>query len=349
MNDRAHGARALLVALIVVLLIGAGAVLLANTTDLDIGLTRRGGSPAATTTPPGPSTTADPVPAPPEPATIVAVTARRSIVVLAPSDGHLLATVDDRFANDRDVADGGIHVHRAPDGTAWYSVQRAGCAGEIWRAAEGGSPVHEGAGTHPAVSPDGSTLAYVDACNGHTLVLRTLASGAERRLGADGAWRQVTAVTAVTWSRDGRALALAARDAEGTSAVHVVNAKASSIGDRTRLGPPAKKAKAGTAWSHPAFRAIDRTVIVVASCCDQGDESVGSVGGNPATSSLIAVDQASGAERGDATFGFEVSRLAADATGAHLLLSDAEGRLHRRLAGDPALLAAAPRVVAFDW
>lgn len=277
----------------------------------------------------------EPVDAPPLPPEIVAVTKAGAVVTLDPSDGRIVATIDDRFAGDA------IEVHRAGDGAAWYSVSsNARCEGEIWRRAEGAPPQREATGTHPAVSPDGATLAYVDACADHALVLRDRTTGATRTLAADDSWKDVDLVTGVAWSADNRLVAVSARSGEGLpSVLYVLDAKkAKTMADRTRLGPP-KRAMPGTSWSNPAFRAIDGSVLVTSTCCAGA--------GRAGASSVIAVDQVTGVERG--AFAFAAATLAADVSGAHLLLSDADGRLHRRLAGPPVPLPEAPAVVAFDW
>ena len=121
---------------------------------------------------------------------IVAVTAAGALVKLDPGNGSIIAT----------LVSGGVvgdEVSVSPDGSTVYFGQRSGCKSEIESVSSGGgSPTAIAPGELPAVSPDGSKLAYADEpllkpgcvpdqsnlAADFKLVIRTIGTGAERVL-----------------------------------------------------------------------------------------------------------------------------------------------------------------------
>jgi Tol biopolymer transport system component len=142
--------------------------------------------------------------APPE---LVATTTWGALVIVSTRDGRVLRTLTPDAVVD-DVPS------RSPDGQWVYFGGRPddrNCRQRLYRArASGESPPEEvGVGTAPAVSPDGTRLAYAGpgtVCH-NALVVRTLATGEERswsvperpfnRLSA-------TSISVLRWSPDGR-------------------------------------------------------------------------------------------------------------------------------------------------
>lgn len=115
-----------------------------------------GAQPTVTVTKPG-SSSGSPAgsqaasPRPP----IVAVTTAGALVRLDPNSGNVAATL---VANG--VAGGELAV--TPDGSAVYFASGTGCSPEIEKIpVAGGTPVPVTAGSLPAISPDGSKLAFV--------------------------------------------------------------------------------------------------------------------------------------------------------------------------------------------
>jgi hypothetical protein len=117
---------------------------------------------------------------------IVGVTAGGALVVLNPADGAVTSTL---------VPSGvlGDEVAVAAGGMVYFAVQH-GCTDQIESVADsGGSPVAITDGSLPAVSPDGSKLAYAsqptlstgcmpsssDLTSQYKLVVRTLSTGAQ--------------------------------------------------------------------------------------------------------------------------------------------------------------------------
>jgi hypothetical protein len=164
------------------------------------------GGPGTTTTtfsvPESPATTLPGTPS--RPAPLVAADEDGSVVVLS-ADGAVVRTLVPAQAGATTT---GVTV--SPDGaTAW--VARSVPAPGIWRVPTDGSAAatQVATGTSPEAGPDGASLAYAD---GHEVVIRTLAGGAERRWAAGGP------VTGLSWAGDGRQV-LAVRG--GTQLVRV--------------------------------------------------------------------------------------------------------------------------------
>lgn len=176
--------------------------------------------------PPSSATTS--VSATPRPDVLVAVTSQGAVVVLDPATGAVLHTLAQAGTGDE--------ISLTPSGADAYFEVANGCQHQIEEVpVAGGTPVVVATGSVPAVSPDGSQLAYVrqpfvasSACQGQslapsafTLVLRTLATGAETtyplspQVAADGL---PYPVDHLSWSSDSRQLAVsvsAPEDNEG--------------------------------------------------------------------------------------------------------------------------------------
>ncbi|HUS61791.1 MAG TPA: hypothetical protein VMY34_06310 [Acidimicrobiales bacterium] len=339
---------------VAVVLVGLGLIVLAATTADDRVDARRSpvqdGSAIATLPPTSTAGTVAVVPA--APGSILAVTATGLLVTLDPASGAVASTLDDRFpdgANPRGrTAPQIASIDRATDGSAWYSVDHFGdggrCTGVMWHVpASGGAPQEVGDGDLPALSPRGDTLAYIDSCHDHALVVRDLDTGKERAIAAGGGWRAYEDIYRVSWSEDGGEVILSAAKADAPSEVFVVDIAATTLARRRRLGPLAATPE-GTGWRDATPRSIDDTVLVIEACCIGARDAIDNGG------RLIAVDLATGGQRGSADFGFEIGRVAADASGAHLLIGDGSGNLYRRSDGAPRRLERAPRGLrAFDW
>lgn len=192
------------------------------------GSTQGSGSPSpASSSGSGPAT-----PAPkkaPKPPGLVAVTKAGALVVLGSRHGQVIRTL---------VAGGvrGDEISVSPDhGTVYFSV-RHGCLGQIESVpVAGGPPTVIADGTVPAISPDGTRLAYATAplqtmaCAGnasdltkaYTLVIRTLSTGTQAvypQLPAGQDTGLPAPISHLSWSPDGSTLAvsiLSIQDNEG--------------------------------------------------------------------------------------------------------------------------------------
>lgn len=179
-----------------------------------------------------PSGSTSSVPAQPRPDVLVAVTTAGDLDVLDPGSGQVVRTLATGAVGDE--------VSVTPDGGTVYFEKESGCDDEIDSVpVSGGVPTAVVTGTHPAVSPDGSQLAYMrepvlgrtpDPCAGNSqetdpaafaLVVRRLPGGQEHTLPASP---QVVAdglprfVSHLSWASDSRHLALsfpAVEDNEG--------------------------------------------------------------------------------------------------------------------------------------
>jgi hypothetical protein len=182
------------------------------------GSTPGSGSPSpASSSGSGPAT-----PAPrkaPRPPGLVAVTKAGALVLLGSRHGQVIRTL---------VAGGvrGDEISVSPDhGTVYFSV-RHGCLGQIESiSVAGGSPTVIAAGTVPAISPDGTRLAYATAplqtgaclpdaselTKQYTLVIRTLSTGTQAvypQLPAGQDTGLPAPISHLSWSPDGGNLAV---------------------------------------------------------------------------------------------------------------------------------------------
>jgi hypothetical protein len=156
------------------------------------------------------------------PSVLVAVTSGKdtlrdsgAVVVLDPVTGMQRRTLVPTLA----VGDA---VQVSPDGATVYYEKVAGCYDEIWSVpVAGGTPRFITAGSKPALSPDGSKLAYStnitgDSCAGNgsdatnlAVIVRNLRSGTEQRFPlAKDQLQLPSPVGHLSWNGDGTLLAV---------------------------------------------------------------------------------------------------------------------------------------------
>jgi hypothetical protein len=210
-NRRMRATTALAVAASVVVALGAFAVLRDDPTSqvrtvppVDVPSTdvpRTTLAPTTTTTPPPAA----------RPATAVAVTPKGALVVVDTTTGRTVRTLA-REPQARSPHKPAL----SPDGsTAYFTRQGVDCGySTLYRVPVDGSapPTRLGNGSVPAVSHDGTKLAFAtpsNGCVGAILVVRDLGTGREQRWPApenDGYYSN-GAITAIAWAPDGRRLA----------------------------------------------------------------------------------------------------------------------------------------------
>ena len=212
---------------------------------------------------------------------------------------------------------GGLSVS-ADGATVWFHRSGHGCAnaGTIYRVPVGGGEAEAVAeGEVPAISADGSQLAYADRrgadeCAG-TLVVRDVETGGvtEWRQGGDDAnpW----AISAIAWAPDGRSLAIEmGSDASGIGILDLTVDE--SLDDLSGL--PVGGPNGAPAWSPDG-----QDLYATTWCC--GDFSF-----DPASAQIVRVHLADGAVEEVARPGAYVEALDVDASGRWLLYV-ADGQL----------------------
>jgi Tol biopolymer transport system component len=198
-------------------------------------------------------------------------------MVVVTSKGAVLV-VDATTGEPRDTlappgsADGTHKPSRAPGGTIYFSKQGVDCGyPTLFEVPLDGSrePRRLGNGGAPAVSPDGTRLAYFtpsNGCIGATLVVRNLATGKEQRWEApesDGYFSN-GAITAIAWAPDGRRLAFQF-DWEG-SGVYLLDTGVPGRLDTARPVEP-KRQPDNTSLALRGWHPIDGRLAVAALCC----------------------------------------------------------------------------------
>lgn len=179
---------------------------------------------------------------------------------------------------------------------------------------DGGEPDEIAQGTVPAVSPDASTLAYVDietspepARAEPVLVLRDLDSGEETRLTRE---EPFFFIPDVEWTTDGTQVVFTAGEIH--TGLYAIDRDAETLDDARRLGPDLEQEPDGTSWGPVAAFGEDQ-LAVVAVCCDLPREERWHV---------IGVDPADGSTQGALLPGERVegTHLDSDADAQNLLL-----------------------------
>ena len=182
------------------------------------GSTQGSGSPSPASSSGSAPATPAPKKAPKSPG-LVAVTKAGALVLLGSRHGQVIRTL---------VAGGvrGDEVSVSPDHSTVYFSVRHGCLGQIESVpVTGGSPTVIADGTVPAISPDGTRLAYATAplqtgacvpdaselTKQYTLVIRTLSTGTQAvypQLPADQDTGLPAPISHLSWSPDGGTLAV---------------------------------------------------------------------------------------------------------------------------------------------
>lgn len=172
---------------------------------------------------------------------VVAVTTAGALVKLDPASGAITQT----------LVPGGVlgdEVAVSPDGSTVYFAAGTGCKTEIESvSSSGGSPTSIAPGELPAISPDGSKLAFADQlllkqgcipnqanlAADFKLVVRTITTGAEKILPLSPQVRRgglFSPISHLSWAPDGVTLAVstsAIQDNEGWG-LYLVNTSAAS-------------------------------------------------------------------------------------------------------------------------
>lgn len=173
----------------------------------------------STTAPPTPTpSTTPPTPPPVEPThPLVTLTSDGRLLLLDPGTGAVLTTLTPRFSPAGPGIEDDPVLTVAPDGTAAYvqAVTTEGALPTITRVSlPDGATEAVAEGWYPAVSPDGTTLAFLAPRTGDEpgasfgLHLRDLTTGDERYLDDSAHCECEREVTPPTWSPDGRHIAL---------------------------------------------------------------------------------------------------------------------------------------------
>jgi hypothetical protein len=291
--------------------------------------------------------------APPEATAFAGITPDGRVVLGDPTTGAIVRRLVDAPGDGPDP--NMCCVVQSPDGTQVYYVassQETGSGSgdsKIYRVAStGGQPVAIATGSHPAISADGTYLAYTH--NSDQIVVRNLDTDRERSyagLDTPGATIQDLA-----FSPSGKKLVFTA-GVQGEPAAlfsfDLAISLASSLADASRLGPP-DNAPHGTGWLVPDGHPSDGLISVIQTCCAldsggyAGDTSaalVDPIGGQRQRSTPISIG--SGAVI-DAPY---------DPTGQNqlvLTIEDGTSTLSRRTAGaDLERLDAAEQYVSIDW
>lgn len=164
-----------------------------------------------TTLAPQPGTTTATTAAPKAPDTALAVTTKGALLVVDTATGDVVRTLAPPGSADPNHKP----ARALGSDTVYFAKPSVDCGyPTLFEVPFDGSraPKRLGNGGKPAVSPDGSRLAYETAsngCMGVTLVVRDLVAGKERRWEAprDDGYFGIGAITAIAWAPDARRLA----------------------------------------------------------------------------------------------------------------------------------------------
>lgn len=297
-------------------------------------------APATSTTTEPTTTTTEAPTAPRLPETVVASTPEGRLVVMSSATGRVMRVLDrGRGAGSRIVA---VALGR-DDVYFWRGDEASGGDESCPRPSiervplTGGTTSRVGRGSYPALSPDGARLAYVglpDAqCRNRPLIVRDLASGAERRYpsGDAGAPGDFCCVW-LAWSPEGDHLAYA-RAVADTYEVRLLDV---GRGTTARVGG----GTGGESWEHPVFRPSPPHLLVVARRPGRGSGS-----------RLLEVDPATGQHVVSTaplpTTDRNIIDLDVDASGAYVLYVTDDFRAYRLEGGKATPVATG--VTEADW
>lgn len=223
-----------------------------------------------TTTTEGTTTTTS-APSGAVPDEVAAVLGDGRLVILDSDSGEIRRTLLEGIEVDDPTKNG---IAMSPGGDRVFVVRpespQAGGHELVAVPAEGGQPEVVAQGRAPAVSPDGTTLAYVEvevpeeqrARPEPGIVLRDLDTGDERRLVREQE-RQFHFIVETEWTADGEELAFIAGEIQ--TSLYVVDAGAESLDGARRLGPEDRDEAA--AWRATAPFDGER-LAVVETCCE---------------------------------------------------------------------------------
>jgi len=245
----------------------------------------------------------------------------------------------------------GDAVQLSPDGATVYYTRDVDCRHEIWTVpVAGGTPTRLVAdGALPALSPDGTKLAYWTGplawhcadvhlpADSYAVVVRALATGATRRLTLGPDRRAIPApVGHLSWSPDGARLAVSVGSAQDNRgwALNLVDPVrdryyvGGSSGIPVPSGGPATASEPAEDWFfREGVYLPGGSLLVVHRCCVNGPET------QPILSEVVQeVDAATGAQVRQVALGI----VPKDHTS---LGSDASGRWLIYLSGDAVMVA----------
>ncbi|WP_322756735.1 hypothetical protein [Frankia sp. Cas3] len=279
--------------------------MLASVCIATVGCTGSGGTPS---TPPArsgvtadsggaASTMGNPGPAPPR--TLAAVTTAGAVVLLDPVSGRAIRTL-------RGSGAVGDSLAVSPDGRSVFYEVGVGCQHQVWRiGTDGGDPtIIASAGSKPAISPNGTSLAYATQyfdCSpgdnptaGYQVVVVNLTTHAERRFPMPpgrAASGLPAPVTHLSWSPDGTRLAVSVGSAEDNEGWDLVTMSPSTesyyLQDDGSGAVPLTAAEKGSFYYEGVYMPNGH-LFVVRQCCG---------GYPPVTTSVLLqeVDPATGA------------------------------------------------------
>jgi hypothetical protein len=244
------------------------------------GSTQGDGSPS----PAGSSGSAPATPSPKKavkPPGIVAVTKAGALVLLGSRHGQVVKT----------LVGGGVRgdqVSVSPDHSTVYFAVRHGCLGQIQSVpVAGGTPTVIADGTLPAISPDGTRLAYASAplqtaacipadgelTAGYKLVIRTLSTGTDAvypQLPAGQSTGLPAPISHLSWSADGLTLAVSiasVQDNEGWNLILVNPATARDYLSGPGAQPvPVSGTPQGSYWREGVYLP-NGNLFVSRACC----------------------------------------------------------------------------------
>jgi len=271
--------------------------------------------------------------APARPRTLVAVSRAGALVTLDPTTGHLIRT----------LRAGGVapdELALSPDGRTVYFELATGCQHQIWRVGTDGtgSTLVAPAGSAPAISPDGSRLAYAtqyfdcypddNLTAGYAVIVTDLTTHTQRRYPmapARAASGLPSPVGHLSWSPDGTVLVESINAVQDNEGWRVVTMKPATDrylergDDSDTLPLTAAETKADYFFSE-AVSLPDGHLFVVRQCC----------GGEPENTTSVRLQEV------DAATGVPVRQVAVGlTTQTHTSLDvDASGHWLLYLSGD---------------